>query len=65
MRSQELRVLSDKELAQALEDAHRALMNVRFRVATRQLADVSQIQKSRRDVARVRTVLRERELVKG
>ena len=48
-----------------MEDAHRALMNVRFRVATRQLADVSQIQKSRRDVARVRTVLRERELVKG
>ena len=63
--SQDIRALSDAELAQALEDTHQELMNLRFRVATRQLADVSQVRKSRHTIARIKTIMHERELMKG
>lgn len=60
----DIRTLGDDELAEELEVTLKALMNLRFRAATMQLADVNEIKTSRRRVARIKTVLRERELAK-
>ncbi|HRC62468.1 MAG: 50S ribosomal protein L29 [Dehalococcoidia bacterium] len=59
----ELRGRDDAQLQADLEAAHHALFNLRFQAATRQLADVSQIAKARRRVARARTLLRERAIL--
>jgi len=59
----ELRGRDDVQLQADLESAHQALFNLRFQAATRQLADVSQIAKARRRVARARTLLRERSIL--
>ena len=58
-----LRALPSDELQQELDESLRALFNLRFQAATRQLADVSQVRRARRRVARVRTLLREREIL--
>ena len=58
----DIRTLSDDELAEELAETQRALMNLRFRAATMQLADVNEIRRSRRRVARIKTVIRQREL---
>ncbi len=60
----EIRTLGDDELAEELEETLKALMNLRFRAATMQLANVNEIKTSRRRVARIKTVIRERELAK-
>ncbi len=62
MRPRDIRALSNEELTKALEDAHRELLNLRFRASTRQLADVSQVSKTRHNIARIKTIIREREL---
>ncbi len=59
----ELRSLTDEDLRRELEEAHQALFNLRFQTSTRQLADVSQVHKAKRRIARIRTLLRERELI--
>lgn len=59
----ELRGRDDVQLQADLEAAHQALFNLRFQAATRQLADVSQIAKARRRVARAKTLLRERTIL--
>ena len=58
----DLRGLNDGDLADELENTQRALMNLRFRSATMQLSDVHAIRKSRRRIARINTIMREREL---
>ena len=63
MRISEVRELNSQELQQELGEQERALMNLRFRMATLQLADTSQIRSTRRAVARIRTVMRERQIV--
>ena len=63
MRIHEIRALSQEDTAKELESSYKELMNVRFRLATRQLSDTSQIKKVRRGIARIKTVMRERELV--
>ena len=59
----DLRELPSEELERELEESLRGLFNLRFQAATRQLADVSQVRRARRRVARVRTLLREREIL--
>ena len=59
----ELRAMPDDALLNELEESQRALFNVRFQAATRQLADVSQVRSARRRVARVKTLLRERAIL--
>ena len=59
----DLRALPSDELQEELDESLRALFNLRFQAATRQLADVSQVRRARRRVARVRTLLREREIL--
>ena len=48
-----LRGMPDADLQRELEEAHQALFNLRFQSATRQLANTSQIEKTRRRIARV------------
>lgn len=65
MAADEIRTLGDDELAEELEETQKALMNLRFRAATMQLADVNEIKTSRRRVALIKTVQRERELARA
>lgn len=61
----EIRDLSDVEIRARLLDHHEELMNFRFQQATGELTDYNRIRYTRRTVARLLTVLRERELVAG
>jgi len=65
MEIDDLRALSDEDLATELYETHRELMNLRFRAATMQLANVNEIKKAKRRIARINTVLRERELARA
>ncbi len=55
-----VRALSDKELADELVEAKQALWAARFALSTRQLKDYSTIPQTRRRIARILTVQRER-----
>lgn len=61
-KSAELRALSDEELATKLVENRSELFNLRFQVATAQLANVARIRTLKREVARISTLIREREL---
>ncbi len=63
----EVRNLSETEIARRLDEAHHELFNLRFQYATGQLKNTTRLSYVRREVARLRTILRERELaaVKG
>jgi len=61
-KSRELRELSDAELISKLNEAHRELFNLRFQHFTRQLANYKRLEQARHDLARIKTILREREL---
>jgi len=60
----DIRAMTDEELVTELDDTHRELMNLRFRSETMQLSDVNEIKKTRKRIARMNTVLRERELIR-
>ncbi len=62
MKTSEIRVLSSEELLTKLEEAYEELFNLRFRLATRQLVNHREIPKVRKKIARMTTILREREL---
>lgn len=62
MRIDEVRELSDQDLRRDLESTLRELMNLRFRNASKQLADNAQLGAAKRTIARFRTVMREREI---
>lgn len=57
-----LRELSDEELRQKERELKRQLFNVRFAVATGQQDNTALIGQIKRQIARVKTILREREL---
>ena len=61
-KASELRALSDEVLQEQLEASHRELFNVRFRLVTRQMANSSELTKVKHQIARIHTILREREL---
>jgi large subunit ribosomal protein L29 len=58
----ELRELLDDELVTRLHEAKEELFNLRFQVATGQLDNNRRLQTVRRDIARIYTIMREREL---
>jgi large subunit ribosomal protein L29 len=64
MKASELRGKSVDELKQELQSLLRAQFSLRMQKATQQLANTSQIGKTRRDIARVRTVLTQKEMGK-
>lgn len=60
MKSSELRTKSAEELDKELTDLLRAQFGMRMQLATQQLTNTSQIKKVRRDIARVRTIRKEK-----
>jgi large subunit ribosomal protein L29 len=58
----EFRDMSTDELNKELEDSHQELFNLRFRVATKQLVNHRELRRVRRKIARLKTLLTEREL---
>jgi large subunit ribosomal protein L29 len=60
MKPSELRSKDDAELQKELESLLRAQFGLRMQVATQQLSNTSQLKKVRRDIARVRTVMKEK-----
>jgi len=62
LKVEEIRARSDEELAKRLEEAYQELFNLRFRAATRQLVNHREIPRVRREIARLKTIIREREL---
>jgi len=65
MEIDDIRGMDETEIQEELDETYRGLMNLRFRVATMQLANVNEIKKARKRIARIHTVLRERELAKS
>ena len=65
MEIDDLRGMNDQELSDELDSVNRELMNLRFRTATMQLANVNEIRKARKRIARILTVQRERELARA
>jgi large subunit ribosomal protein L29 len=61
-KASDLRDLSDVELVNKLNDAHREMFNLRFQHFTRQLANYKRLEQVRHDIARIKTILHEREL---
>jgi large subunit ribosomal protein L29 len=62
LKLKEFRDLSDSELAKQLEETHQELFNLRFRLATKQLVNHRELRRVKKKVARLKTLLREREL---
>ena len=60
MKASELRSKSAADLNKELGELQRAQFSLRMQLATQQLSNNSQIKKTRRDIARVKTVLREK-----
>ncbi|OGO51453.1 MAG: 50S ribosomal protein L29 [Chloroflexi bacterium RBG_16_68_14] len=61
-RVDELRGLSDQDLAKELEETYRQIFTARLQLSTRQLANTSLARQTRRQLARIKTIQREREL---
>ena len=62
MKVEEIRELSSEELVKQLEAAHQELFDLRFRSATKQLVNHRELLRVRREIARLKTIMREREL---
>ena len=62
MQANEMISLPTPELEKKLDDSYRELFNLRFQRAQNQLKDMNTMRRVRRDIARIKTVLRQREL---
>jgi large subunit ribosomal protein L29 len=62
MKSSELRDLSSDELRHKLEELTQEIFNLRFQHATDQLENRMRLGETKRDIARVKTILRERDV---
>ena len=62
MKANLVRDMSDVELTQKLADLKGELFNLRFQLATGQLENPLRIRNVRKDIARIKTIIREREL---
>jgi large subunit ribosomal protein L29 len=65
MKTEEYRGLSDDELANHLRDVQKQMFELRFQSATDRLETPSQLRKARKEIARIKTLQRERELTKS
>ncbi len=62
MKVDEIRALGTEELAKQLEEARQELFNLRFRLATKQLVNHREIPRVKKKIARLKNIIREREL---
>jgi len=61
MRPGELRELTDEELEEKVDELKEKLFNLRFQKATGELDNTAEFKKTKKDIARVKTIKRERE----
>ena len=64
MKSSDIRALSGVDLSRELEAAQRELFNLRFRLATKQLTNYRELSNVKKNIARLKTIMRERKLEK-
>jgi len=62
LKVKEIQALSSEELVKQLEEAHQELFDLRFRLATKQLVNHREIPRAKKKIARLKTIIREREL---
>ena len=62
MKTKEIRNLPDQDLQKQLEQSKSELFNLRFQLATGQLENPMMIGLVKKDIARIKTIIREREL---
>ncbi len=62
MKAKEIRALNSEELAKQLAAAQQELFDLRFRLATKQLVNHREIPRVKRQIARLKTIMRQREL---
>lgn len=62
MKLKEFRDMNDEDLKKELEDTHQEMFNLRFRVATKQLVNHRELRRVKKKIARLKTLLAEREL---
>ena len=58
----DIRNMNDQDLIEKLDSIQKDFMNLRFRTATMQLTDTNAVKKTQRKIARIMTVIREREI---
>lgn len=62
MKTEEMRSLSVEELTKKINEAHQELFNLRFRLSTRQLVNHRELPRVRKEISRMETIKREKEL---
>ena len=62
MKPAEIRELSDEQLAEKLKEGRAELFNLRFQMATSQLDNTARVGQVKKDIARVKTIIREQQL---
>ena len=62
MKTSDIRALSDEEMKKQLDEAEKEMLDLRFKLATKQLVNHRQIPALRRKIAQINTVIREKEL---
>ena len=62
MKVEEIRDLNSDELVKQLEAAHKELFEARFRLSTKQLVNHREVRRVKKRIARLKTIMREREL---
>jgi large subunit ribosomal protein L29 len=61
LKTKEIRALSAADLSKQLEEAHQELLDLRFRLETRQLVNHREIPRVKKKIARLKTIIKERE----
>lgn len=64
MNASQLRTLDDAALQKQLDDLYQELFNLRFQRAAKQLKNINRLTEVKRDIARVKTILRERQIAR-
>ncbi len=62
MKIADVRALSSDEMKKQLETAHKELLDLRFQLVTKQLANNQRLMATRKKIAQLNTILKEREL---
>jgi large subunit ribosomal protein L29 len=62
LKLKEFRDLSNEDLTKQLEESHQELFNLRFRLTTKQLVNHREVRRVKKKIARLKTLITEREL---
>lgn len=65
MKAADIRKMDVAKIVEELNDARHELLNLRFQAITGQLTDTSRVRVVRRDIARMETILKEKEMAKS